>query len=147
MGSETNRIKAREQAFVFCFSSELSKDSLDEVIQAYAEENEPLEFAQRLAKGCEERRGECDEIISRHLRKWKLSRIPNVSKTLLRLSVYQLVFAPDETKAENPTGVIINDAVRLAKKYATEEDAAFVNGVLGSVVRELTTKSGDCENE
>ena len=125
---DSNIIKAREQAFFLCFSAELSQDSLDEIIEAFAEEDEPLDFACRL---------ECDEIISRHLKNWRLSRIPKVSKTLLRLSVYQLVFDIESTKAENPVGVIINDAVRLAKKYATDEDASFINGVLGSVADEF----------
>ncbi len=134
---DSNIIKAREQAFFLCFSAELSQDSLDEIIEAFAEEDEPLDFACRLARGCAEKLSECDEIISRHLKNWRLSRIPKVSKTLLRLSVYQLVFDIESTKAENPVGVIINDAVRLAKKYATDEDASFINGVLGSVADEF----------
>lgn len=142
MGKDIKMIKAREQAFVFCFSAELSGDTLDEVIQAYSEEEQPIEFACTLAKGCMEKLGECDEIISRHLKNWKLSRIPKVSKTLLRLSVYQLKFALDSTEAENPVGVIINEAVRLAKKYATDEDSAYINGVLGSVVKEIDAQNG-----
>lgn len=135
MGKE-NRIKAREQAFFFCFGMEFSH-SLDEVIEAYSEDEPALDFAVELSKGCVEKTAECDEIIKRHLKKWKLSRISKISRTLLRLAVYQLAFAKELTGGDNPTGVIINDAVRLAKEYATEEDAAFINGVLGSVVKEL----------
>ncbi len=141
MGKE-NRIKARAQAFLFCFGMEFSH-RLDEVIAAYTEDEEPIDFAIELSKGCVEKTEECDEIIKRHLKKWKLSRIPRISRTLLRLAVYQLAFAKELTGGDNPTGVIINDAVRLAKEYATEEDAAFINGVLGGVVRELEDKSSE----
>ena len=57
--------------------------------------------------------------------------------------MYQLAFAKELTGGDNPTGVIINDAVRLAKEYATEEDAAFTNGVLGGVAKELEDKSSE----
>lgn len=137
MGLDSNRIKAREQAFFFCFSADFSQTELEEVIEAYSEEEETIDFAVELARGCISRVEQCDEIIEKHLKNWKLSRVPRVSKALLRLSVYQLVFIPDNTAADNPVGVIINDAVRLAKKYATDEDAAFINGVLGSVAKKL----------
>ena len=150
MGSDNNRIKAREQAFCLCFSAELATDNLDEIIDSYSEEEQVLDFAGELAKGCMSNAEKCDEIISRYLKKWKLSRISKVSKTLLRLSVYQLVFCPDNTMGENPVGIIINDAVRLAKKYATDEDASFINGVLGGVAKalesgELTTESAKAD--
>lgn len=145
MGSDNNRIKAREQAFFFCFSADFAQDKLEEIIDAYAEEEQVLDFACELAKGCMSNMDKCDEIISRYLKNWKLSRIPKVSKTLLRLSVYQLVFCPDNTIGENPVGIIINDAVRLAKKYATDEDASFINGVLGGVAKAL--ESGELSAE
>lgn len=139
MSLDNNRIKAREQAFFFCFSTEFSQLELDEIIESYSEqEEEPQQFACDLAKGCISKLEQCDKIIEQHLKKnWKLSRIPKVSRTLLRLAVYQLVFDCDNTGAVSPVGVIINDAVRLAKKYATDEDASFVNGVLGSVAKKI----------
>lgn len=147
MGSDNNRIKAREQAFCLCFSAELAKEKPEEIIDAYSELEQPLEFACELARGCVNNAEKCDEIISRYLKNWKLSRIPKVSKTLLRLAVYQLVFCPDNTSGENPVGIIINDAVRLAKIYATDEDAAFINGVLGSVAKALESGSLTAESE
>lgn len=135
MGSDDSRIKAREQAFFLCFSTEFSQTELEEAIEAYSEQEQPSAFALELARGCNSSIEQCDRIIEKYLNKWKLSRVPRASRTLLRLSVYQLVISPDNTAAENPAGVIINDAVRLAKKYATDEDAAFINGVLGSVAK------------
>lgn len=135
MGSDDSRIKSREQAFFICFSAEFSQTGIEDAIEAYSEQEQPSGFALELARGCIASIEQCDRIIEKHLNKWKLSRISKVSRTLLRLSVYQLVISPDNTAAENPVGVIINDAVRLAKKYATDEDAAFINGVLGSVAK------------
>lgn len=132
-----NRIKAREQAFFLCFSAGFSQGNTDEIIAAYSEQEKPIDFAVELSRGCIAATEQCDEIIKKYLKKWKLSRIPRVSKTLMRLAVYQLLFAYDKTAADNPVGVIVNDAVRLAKKYATDEDASFVNGVLGSIVKDM----------
>ena len=64
-----------------------------------------------------------------------MGRLSKVSLALLRLSVFQILFVQENSDAENPVSVVINDAVRLAKKYSTPEDAAFINGVLGTVAK------------
>ena len=73
---------------------------------------------------------EIDEIIKSHLKKnWTLSRLPSADRNILRLAVYELKFAEDK----NPVGVIINEAVKLAKKYGTDDSGRFVNGVLDAI--------------
>ncbi|MEG1849882.1 MAG: transcription antitermination factor NusB, partial [Oscillospiraceae bacterium] len=76
---------------------------------------------------------EIDEIISAHLATWKLARLPKVTLAVLRLAVGEL-----ETFETIPVRVSINEAIELAKKYGTEEDAAYVNGVLGSYAKTLS---------
>ena len=68
-----------------------------------------------------------DEIISENLVSWSLSRISKTSRAVLRLAVYELKFT------DVPVGVAINEALEICKKYSTEADASFVNGVLASV--------------
>ena len=73
---------------------------------------------------------EIDEIIKSHLRKnWTLSRLASADRNILRLAVYELEFSEDEV----PVGVIINEAVKLAKKYGTDDSGRFVNGVLDAI--------------
>ncbi|MDR3314184.1 MAG: transcription antitermination factor NusB [Oscillospiraceae bacterium] len=71
-----------------------------------------------------------DELITKHLRGWKLGRISRVSLALLRLAACELLYFD-----EIPTGASINEAVELAKLYGDEDAPRFINGVLGSIAR------------
>lgn len=71
---------------------------------------------------------EIDRIIEESSEGWKLSRLTKVDLTLLRLAVYEMKF-------ENlPSGIAINEAVELAKRYGTDKSPAFVNGVLAKIL-------------
>ncbi len=74
----------------------------------------------------------CDNLITGAALKWKLSRLSQVDKSILRLAVYHLKFCPDI-----PPKVTINEAIELAKKFGTDKSPAFVNGVLDGVLRKL----------
>lgn len=74
--------------------------------------------------------GEIDDRINTFIEGWNTKRVGKVELTLLRLAVFEL-FYDDEV----PTSVAINEAVELAKKYAGETAGAFVNGVLGRIVK------------
>jgi N utilization substance protein B len=69
--------------------------------------------------------GEIDELINTHTKGWTTERMGKVDLTILRLAVYEIVFDEDV-----PTGVAINEAVELAKRFGQEESSSFVNGVL-----------------
>ena len=71
-------------------------------------------------------------MIEKYSTKWKLDRIVKVSLAILRMSISEMLYLEDI-----PVSVSINEAVELAKKYATEDDASFVNGVLGAVAKDL----------
>jgi N utilization substance protein B len=75
-------------------------------------------------------RGEIDERIEGMANGWRVERIARVDLAILRLAVYELFY----DKAV-PESVVINEAVRLAKKYGAEKSGAFVNGVLGGIAR------------
>ena len=127
------RSEAREQAFILVFEKIFNPELIVSDIKAIAEDTELFvldEFAERLLVSVCENEEKLDEVISAHLRKWTLQRIPKVSLALLRLSVAEILYFDDV-----PDGVSANEAVELAKKYAGEEDASFINGVLGSVIR------------
>jgi N utilization substance protein B len=69
--------------------------------------------------------GEIDEMINSRTKGWTTDRMGKVDLTILRLAVYEIVFDDDV-----PTGVAINEAVELAKKFGQQESSGFVNGVL-----------------
>lgn len=127
------RREARQQAFVLVFEQSFSHDGMEQIIDvAEAVMEKPVdEFAGRMALGTDANLPLIDEKIEKNSRGWKLSRLSKVSLAVLRLGIYELLFEKD-----TPVGVTINEAVELAKKYGGEEDAPFVNGVLGAVARE-----------
>ncbi len=75
-----------------------------------------------------------DEIIDDNLDYWKLARVATAERNILRLAVYEMFFA--EKKIDTP--IIINEAVNLAKKFGSDDNAGkFVNGVLNAVAEDL----------
>ena len=72
---------------------------------------------------------EIDGMINKEAKGWTTERMGKVDLTILRLAVYEIKFDDDV-----PTGVAINEAVELAKKFGQEESAGFVNGVLAKFV-------------
>ena len=89
------------------------------------------EYIRRLVKGVNEHAAELDGYIEKYAKGWKFSRIPMMAVAIMRIAMYEVMYRQDI-----PTGVAINEAVEIAKKYETEETVRFINGILGSFVRE-----------
>ncbi len=83
-----------------------------------------------LVQGVLDRQQDIDSLIESAANNWSIQRMASVDASILRLAVFELVSRPDI-----PTGVIINEAVELAKRYSTEQSGSFVNGVLAAVAR------------
>lgn len=86
-------------------------------------------YAAALVKGVRAGLQSIDEIISKKSHGWKISRMAAIDRSILRLAVYEMKYIEDVTP-----GIVINEAVELAKKFGTDESARFVNGVLGAMV-------------
>ncbi len=127
------RHEAREQAFAVIFEKSFNEDaSFQEIIEG-AEECGLVKvngFANTLLKLVEDNLTAIDEAIAENLVGWTLQRIPRVSLAVLRLAVAEILYNKDV-----PVGVSANEAVEIAKTYATEEDASFINGILSSVIK------------
>ena len=129
------RRQAREQAFTLIFEKSFHPEITVEEMISMAVEARYLqtdEFAVLLAKTADEQQPEIDSIIENNAIGWKKDRISRVSLSLLLLALCEMLFIE-----EVPTNVSINEAVELAKLYASQEDAAFINGVLGAAARKL----------
>ena len=127
------RRNAREQAFFVLFEKIFDNDSAVSEIVKKAEENDLIKlngFARELLSKYEQNAEEIDEIIASKAEGWQLSRLPRVSLAVMRLAVTEMKFSD-----EIPDGVTVNEAVEIAKKYGTPDDASYINGVLGSVSR------------
>ena len=127
------RHESRELAFILIFEKSFQTDiSITELIDSAAELElfEQNEFAESLAKKVYLKLEEIDAVISENLVGWSAKRISRVTKAILRLAVCEMLYSEDM-----PVGVAINEAVEIAKKYASQEDASYINGVLGSIAK------------
>ena len=129
-----NRRESREQAFALLFERSMNEDSIDHIIDNAGMARDLIlsEFAEKLAMGAEAQESLIDAEIEKNICGWKMNRLSKVALALLRLAIYEMMFEDDI-----PVSVSINEAVDLAKKYGGAEDAPFINGVLGSVAKDL----------
>ena len=126
------RKQAREEAFILIFEKELNDDSLEDIL-SLAEEVRDIksdDYIKKVFFGVYENLEEIDSIISQNAVGWSINRIPKTALAVLRLSIFEIKFY-----SEIPLSVSINEAVELTKKYATKEDASFVNGILSTVAK------------
>jgi N utilization substance protein B len=110
--------EAREQALGLLYAGDLGPDSAP---------IEPTGRAGRLASGVQENLKQIDAEIDAHSTGWRITRMPAVDRTILRIAVYELMYT------DTPVGVVVSEAVELAKTYSTAKSGSFVNGVLASV--------------
>jgi N utilization substance protein B len=89
------------------------------------------EVGAAVALGVWAERDDLDQAIGAVSFEWRVERMPVVDRSLLRLALWEL-----RHRRELPAGVVISEAVRLAKAYSTERSGSFVNGVLGRLARE-----------
>lgn len=134
------RREAREAVFGLLFESEFRKDESAEEIYYSSVENREISEDTYIKKAyftAVEKKEEIDGLIGEHSNGWKTSRLTVVSRSVLRLCVYEMLY-----ENEIPYNVSINEAVELSKKYDDEKARPFVNGVLNSIKKELESKGG-----
>jgi len=129
-----NRRQAREEAFILIFEKHFNSADVEEILLLAKEvrDLEPDEYINTVFKGVYDNLELIDGIISENAIGWKIGRISKTSLCILRLAIFEIKFLEDI-----PVSVSINEAVELAKKYATKEDASFVNGILSTVEKAL----------
>jgi transcription antitermination protein NusB len=91
-------------------------------------------FTTALVLGVGEHGGEIDELITRYARRWQISRMPVLDRTVLRLATYELLHQP------TPPAVVIDEAVTLAKGLSTDDSGRYVNGVLESIRKDIAAR-------
>lgn len=139
-----SRVVAREICMKFLYSNEINK-SLEEEFRALNEESEDVsdmlgkgeslekadfEYINSVMSSIGGKIGEVDKAIEENSKSWKISRFSKVDLSILRLATYEILYVEDI-----PHQVSINEAVKLAKKYGSDESHKFINGILGGLVR------------
>lgn len=129
-----DRHEARERSLAVLYEAEVRGVSVTEVLDALPKP--PSAFAREMASGVWSERDALDERIATHLKHWDLARVALVDHVLLRMATWEI------GASDTPTAVILSEAMALASEYSTEGSGKFINGVAGSISRELR-ESGD----
>jgi N utilization substance protein B len=95
---------------------------------------EELDFIWQLIEGIQKHLPELDKIIAKAAPEWPVSQIPIVDRNVLRIGLYELLYAD---KQEVPPKVAINEAIELAKTFSGQTSGKFVNGVLGTIYKQI----------
>ncbi|MBE6701887.1 MAG: transcription antitermination factor NusB [Ruminococcaceae bacterium] len=136
-----NRHEAREAVFALLFETEFRTDESKEEIYACSVENRELPpddaYIHDTYFGVHEHLEEIDGMINKYAKGWKTSRLSKVTRSILRLSVYELLYL----RHEIPESVSLNEAIELCKKFDEDKARAFLNGVLNSIKNEILEAS------
>jgi N utilization substance protein B len=127
------RSKARKRALDLLYAAELRGEDPVEVLDAAAAEGEgPTNpYTGALVRGVTEHRTRIDELLAQYAQGWTLDRMPAVDRNALRLGVFELLYVEDV-----PAAVAVSEAVALVRNLSTDDSPAFVNGVLGTMLRD-----------
>jgi len=146
MGTHGPRRMAREAALQVLFAADLSgqdvdrdrvRDSFDSVAGEFDLPKRARERALELCLGVVHHLKDIDLAIAGASEHWKIERLAAVERSVLRIATFELLFEP-----ETPAEVVIDEAVEVARRFASEKSPAFVNGVLDVVARHARGGAG-----
>ena len=127
---------AREKALQILYERDITMNDLEIIIKNFDFNETPddsIIYAISICRGVVDNMSSIDEIIKEHLIDWEWDRILYTDKNILRIAAYELVY-----KGDIPTAVIIDQAVRIAKKFGSFNDSyKFINGILGRIAEKF----------
>ena len=136
MGS---RREGRELALQALYSIDLNPMGLRQSLVSFWEHNlaspQVRDFAEQIVVGVAEHRDELDRKIEEKSKNWSLGRMARIDLNILRIAVYELLY-----RSDIPKNVTINEAIEVAKKFGTEDSAAFINGIIDEVASHVPDK-------
>jgi transcription antitermination protein NusB len=127
------RSKARKRALDVLYAAEMrGQEPVASLEAAIAEGEGPTNaYTETLVRGVTEHRERIDELLAQYAQGWALDRMPAVDRTALRIGAFELLYADDV-----PHPVAVSEAVALVHHLSTDDSPSFVNGVLGSMLRD-----------
>jgi len=133
------RSKARKRAVDLIYEADLrGADPVSTLAERVALADPPIsDYTIELIEGVTEHRAAIDQLLTDYSEGWTLDRMPGVDRAVLRVGLYELLWATDV-----PDAVAIDEAVELAKLLSTDESPKFVNGILGRVLRDQLPAGG-----
>jgi transcription antitermination protein NusB len=137
------RSKARKRAVDLLYEADLrGADPVTTLAERIALADPPInDYTIELVEGVTAHRAAIDQLLTDYSEGWTLGRMPGVDRAVLRIGLYELLWAADV-----PDAVAIDEAVELAKLLSTDESPKFVNGILGRVLRDQLPAGGAAAN-
>ena len=126
------RSKARKRALDVLFECEVRGLPLGATLDERVVAADPPvnEYTVQLIRGIAEHQARIDELVSTYAQGWSIERMPAVDRNALRIGVFEVMYVDDV-----PDAVAVSEAVVLVRDLSTDDSPAFVNGVLGNIVR------------
>jgi N utilization substance protein B len=126
------RSKARKRALDILFESEARGVKASTVLEERVSAGDPPigDYTVALVRGVAENASRIDELLSSYAQGWSLERMPAVDRNVLRVGVYEILYVDDV-----PDAVAVSEALNLVRELSTDESPTFVNGVLGSILK------------
>jgi transcription antitermination protein NusB len=122
------RHTAREKALQALFQVDVGGIDPQEAIKNVVDEEGIDSFLQQLVFGVVNHQEEIDQLLRDNLEKWRLERVANVDRSILRMATYEMKYMDDI-----PVSVTMDEAIELAKKFGDDKSSRFINGVLSKV--------------
>lgn len=133
------RRKGRELALQVLYQLDMSGEMSEQGLHSFAESFDvsprAREFAWNLVRGVREERAAIDAQVEAASQNWKLDRLAQIDASVIRIAIYEMSHGL-------PMEIAINEAVEVARRFGTNESAAFVNGVLDAVAKRLGLERG-----
>jgi len=128
------RATGRKLAMQMLYQSDIRQVAVSSFLKAYLD-NTPYaestkEWASELALKAYEFHAEADLLIQKYAIDWDLDRLTPVDKSILRIAIYEL------KHTDTPISIVLNEAIEISKRYSTDESPKFINGILGTFVKE-----------
>ncbi|MDP9822849.1 transcription antitermination factor NusB [Nocardioides massiliensis] len=133
------RSKARKRALDLLYAAEMRGESAVTALdRAIADGEGPTNpYTAELVRGVVENRTRIDEVLASYARSWSLERMPAIDRNVLRLGVFEVLYVADV-----PDAVAVTEAINLVRDLSTDDSPSFVNGILGTVVRDKEHLAG-----
>jgi N utilization substance protein B len=135
------RRKSRELALQMLFQADMGKQTPDDVRKSFWSERKEMDesvrgFADDIFRIAMERASDIDKAIETHAENWRMERMAAVDRNVMRAAVAEFLGFP-----QTPAPVVINEALEIARKFSSPESVNFINGVLDSVSKDLSSKT------
>jgi len=128
--------RARIIAMQAVFQQEFNKKNFEELSRFvwidYVIPEDERDYACKIIKGVLNHTENIDKLITIHSKNWKIERISSVSRAILRISIFQILYMAEELSVK----IIIDEAIKIAKEYGEDDSTRFINGILDAINRD-----------